>query len=289
MIYICEICGKECKSAQSLGGHKMIHLPKREFICEYCGKVFFTTEQAFKHHITQSHINKNNNVSSFNTDRDDLFCQYCNKQCKNLNSLTQHELRCKHNPDAIKNFIPKTFTYKDRIGWSKGHTKETDERVKHVSEGVNKYLDTVNHHTKGTKHTEEVRKKLSENARKNNWQSHFGKRKVYEYKGIRFDSSFEVLVAEDLDNNNVSWIKPKYGLFTYQDINNKIHTYTPDFYLPDYDVYLDPKNNFLIENVNPMLGYKDIDKIKWVCEQNNVRILILNESQLTWKEILKLI
>ena len=33
--------------------------------------------------------------------RDDLFCQYCNKQCYNLNSLKQHEIRCKRNPTAI--------------------------------------------------------------------------------------------------------------------------------------------------------------------------------------------
>ena len=26
-------------------------------------------------------------------------CTYCNKKCKNLNSLRQHELRCKKNPN----------------------------------------------------------------------------------------------------------------------------------------------------------------------------------------------
>ena len=32
--------------------------------------------------------------------RDDLFCQYCGKPCKNLNALKQHEIRCKHNPNG---------------------------------------------------------------------------------------------------------------------------------------------------------------------------------------------
>ena len=28
-------------------------------------------------------------------------CQYCNKECKNKNSLVQHEIRCKLNPNKI--------------------------------------------------------------------------------------------------------------------------------------------------------------------------------------------
>lgn len=29
-------------------------------------------------------------------------CKYCSKECKNLNSLRQHEIRCKQNPNHIK-------------------------------------------------------------------------------------------------------------------------------------------------------------------------------------------
>lgn len=28
-------------------------------------------------------------------------CKYCNKECKNKNSLAQHECRCKDNPNRI--------------------------------------------------------------------------------------------------------------------------------------------------------------------------------------------
>lgn len=38
----------------------------------------------------------------------DFICKYCGKLCKNQNSLTQHEIRCKSNPNKIKvnsNFI----------------------------------------------------------------------------------------------------------------------------------------------------------------------------------------
>ena len=62
-------------------------------------------------------------------------------------------------------------------------------------------------------------------------------------------------------------------------------TYRPDFYLTDYDIYLDPKNDFLIENINPNLGYKDTDKILWVEQQNNIKILIVDKDNLSWDNI----
>lgn len=68
-------------------------------------------------------------------DHDDLFCKFCHKECKNKNSLCQHELRCKNNPNR-KDF--------DRMGkWShknlKGQTKDTSIYVK-------KYSDTLKQH-----------------------------------------------------------------------------------------------------------------------------------------------
>jgi hypothetical protein len=70
---------------------------------------------------------------------------------------------------------------------------------------------------------------------------------------------------------------------------NYFHYYTPDFYLPEYDVYLDPKNDFLINNNNPSLGYKDTDKIKWVELYNNIKIIILDKNHLVWDKIKEII
>jgi len=43
---------------------------------------------------------------------------------------------------------------------------------------------------------------------------------------------------------------------------------------------LDPKNDFLINNINPRIGFKDVDKIKLVEIQNSIKIFILNKEQL---------
>lgn len=66
-----------------------------------------------------------------------LNCRYCNKLCKNANSLTQHEIRCSQNPDR-KNYD----NLKDYAGITKGLTKETSEVVKKQSETMKqKYKD----------------------------------------------------------------------------------------------------------------------------------------------------
>lgn len=130
-------------------------------------------------------------------------------------------------------------------GWNKGLTKETNESIaqgvatlkNHIADGTVK----PTHH----KHTEEEKKHLSECAKKNNlggWHTS----KTIDYNGIKLDSQYELKVAQELDENLVKWERPKY--FIWEDFNGIKHRYYPDFYLPEYNVYLDPKNDYLINN-----------------------------------------
>ena len=84
--------------------------------------------------------------------------------------------------------------------------------------------------------------------------------------------------------NKIVWERP--SRFSYH-LEGILHYYTPDFYLPEYNVYLDPKNDFLINNVNPSLGYKDIDKIIQVEKENAIKIIVLNKEELDWNSIYK--
>jgi len=104
-------------------------------------------------------------------------------------------------------------------------------------------------------------------------------RKTFYYNGYVLESSYELLLAKELDNNNIVWKRPK--RFYWIDITGKKRHYTPDFYLPDFNVYLDPKNNYLIRT--------DIEKIKLCSEQNNVKIIVLSKDQLYWNIILNLL
>jgi hypothetical protein len=60
------------------------------------------------------------------------------------------------------------------------------------------------------------------------------------YNNIKLDSKWELELAKRLDNKNIKWIRPE--PLEWIDSNNIKHNYFPDFYLIDYDLYLDPKN-----------------------------------------------
>lgn len=214
--------------------------------------------------------------------KNDLFCQYCGKQCRNLNSLKQHTIRCNKNPDKIKSVVKNNLKNQ---GWAKGLTANTDDRIHRSKEMMHKYYETHAGSMTGKHHSQKTRELLSQLALTNGIEGHFGRHKSYEYLGVKFMSSYEVAVAESLDANGVRWVKP--SRLAYVDLDGKKHHYTADFYLPTYAIYLDPKNDYLINNPNPKLKYLDSDKIKWVMEQNNVKIYILDKNSLSWSEIQK--
>lgn len=77
---------------------------------------------------------------------------------------------------------------------------------------------------------------------------------------LLLESSWEVDIATWLDKNNIDWDRPKH--IKWVDSTRKARKYFPDFYLPDYDVYLDPKNPYIIA--------KDKEKIKAVSATINL-------------------
>jgi hypothetical protein len=166
-----------------------------------------------------------------------------------------------------------------RLPWNKGLTKEIDPRLHQQAQSLSKAIKGK----PGRAHTESTKAKLSNIAKVREFGGFNMRNKGFFYNGIKLDSSYEVAVAKSLDLNAINWVRCK--RFAYKTPEGVLHYYTPDFYLPDYDVYLDPKNDFLINNINPKLGYKDVDKITWVMQQNNIRILILNSTQLDWLTI----
>lgn len=224
-------------------------------------------------------------LSEFNKPQK-LFCKFCKKECKNYNSLINHERLCKENPNRKLSPAcqPGHFGYRKGMpAWNKGLSMDTDDRVKANTLHIREYYESHTSSRKGIPLSAEAKLHLSEHAKKNCYEKHFGQRKTFNYNGFNFQSSFEVTVAKNLDMCNIRWVQPK--RLSYIANDGKQHHYTADFYLPDYDVYLDPKNDYLIENINPTLGYSDVEKIHWVMEQNNVKIIVLNKNELEWSAV----
>lgn len=97
---------------------------------------------------------------------------------------------------------------------------------------------------------------------------------------VHLESSWELKLAKDLDANNIQWNRPKHS-FKWISKKQTSHKYYPDFYLPEYDCYLDPKNSFLQR--------QDEFKINYVVKEHNIKLLILSEHQLSWNAVKDLI
>lgn len=81
------------------------------YTCKYCGKQF-EKQQGWSSHQCKCKLNPNRNKSMEHLQHarscrkslhDNIIynCKYCGKECKGKNSLVQHEIRCKENPNRI--------------------------------------------------------------------------------------------------------------------------------------------------------------------------------------------
>lgn len=207
----------------------------------------------------------------------ECYCVFCKRLCKNLNSLKQHETRCSQNPKrkCYNNLNNK------KVFWNKGQTKETNPKIKEQAEKQSNTKKGKSTH----RQTEETKQKLREYALQNGLGGFNMRKHTIFVNGLPVDSTYEKIVAEELSSHGIAWVRP--SKIKYIDNKGKLHHYTPDFYLPEYDVYLDPKNDYLINNTNPRLGFKDLDKIKWVMEQNNIVVIILDKNSLNYNAIIE--
>lgn len=100
---------------------------------------------------------------------------------------------------------------------------------------------------------------------------------------VLLDSGWEVKVVQSLEDNNIKWERGK-GFEWIRPSDNTQHKYYPDFYLPDYDVYVEPKNPYKwsIDYNNERY------KVEYVIKHHNIKIIVLtNKKCLSWEYIQK--
>lgn len=100
---------------------------------------------------------------------------------------------------------------------------------------------------RGKHHSEKTKAQMSKSARASTHRRL--KRGIVNYicvdgSEVKMDSSWEVLMAKRLDSLNITWCRPL--PIKWIDLDGLDHNYFPDFYLPDYDIYLDPKNPYAV-------------------------------------------
>jgi len=97
----------------------------------------------------------------------------------------------------------------------------------------------------------------------------WSKRSIYttvDDREVEMDSSWEVLMAQRLDELSVRWVRDDTLKLGYVTRGRRKRKYIPDFYLPDYDLYIEVKGYWTDAARH---------KMKDVQERNPVRILIL--------------
>lgn len=224
----CKYCGKEFDNCYKLGGH----ISRCKQNPNYSNSM---------KNWSKSWKEKNSNKEKINSHQL-KYCQYCGKECTSKNSLSNHERLCQNNPNRQLSEI-EIYNKKKQEGIYSG----TNQYIKAKQLGLPK--PEISEETRekfrkvwlGKKLPDEmknnIRNSVKSNIENDTWHNSFGI-KCY-YKDICFDSSWEVEFAKFLDNKNINWIRPK-NSFKYI-FENSEHSYYPDFYLSDYNLYIEIK------------------------------------------------
>lgn len=244
----------------------------KKVICEICGKEI--TKNNIEKHL-QSHENTDSKAYHYHVTHEGLNCQFCGKLCKNKNSLAQHELRCKMN---LNRYINENYVngMLGKTSSTKGLSAENCESIRRQKETYQKnkelrlHKDTSGVNNSMSKHPEakeKISKTCLEKSRNGTWHKSLAKNNHYVYKGVDLDCKWEFEFAKWLDSKNIRWIRPKDRFkYIYQ---NKERYYTPDFYLLDFNEFVEVK------------GYTTgKDYAKWNQFPKNLKLTILKKKDL---------
>lgn len=138
----------------------------------------------------------------------------------------------------------------------------------------------------GRSHSEKTKSTMRESALKSKHRRLVRSMRDYiklDGSVVKLDSSWEERLAKRLDFLGVDWIRPE--PLEWVDKFGRTHNYFADFYLPNYNVYLDPKNKIAFSSqIEKIIALKQqFDNIFFLCSEiecdnynpNNVSVALL--------------
>ena len=198
-----------------------------------------------------------------------LECKFCTKQCKNDNSLRNHERLCKQNPE--RQYTPFQDKKKQKeIALIRGNKNQWSNSSFACSEETRIKLSSaakVRNQNESIETKEKRKTTIARKVSEGTWHTSLAKNHHYKYNGCDLHGKWELRYATWLDQNNIKWERCK-ETFGYI-FNGKKRRYTPDFYLEESDEYVEIK------------GYKtEKDEAKWSQFPSYRKLKILRKEDL---------
>lgn len=196
----------------------------------------------------------------------EFVCKYCDKVCKNLNSLAQHEIRCKNNPNkiaVISNFIK----YNELVKTGKIEKPFSNQYVKADKLGLPRPVDTEetrirkSNANRGRIRSQEFKDKISRKQKEN----YKGKSRWYTQTQHRLSYAEQYFME----------------IFKSAKMHYHVNRYFLDFAYPEHKLYIE------IDGEQHKLDPK-------VVEHDRVRTEILNDEgwflykRIYWPDFVKL-
>lgn len=211
---------------------------KAKVPCSKCGRLCNTSQ--IKRHES-SCKGKQEHISIIELDGK-KYCPLCRGDITNQD-VPNHIRWCKENPKAAEyhQAAAERFLKRDPLDYI-----DIGEKIKkaHLEGKYDeaKAKQRKNPYWQGKQRSPETKEKLSNTCRNLKYRRLVKSCRLYTCKNgqqVLLDSSWEEAVARRLDYLDITWIRP--GPIEYL-LEGKYHNYFPDFYLKEFDLYLDPKN-----------------------------------------------
>lgn len=195
-------------------------------------------------------------------------CKYCGSSKHSYPSIRTHQRICPKNVNR---------KYKNGMTGKKG----SNQYIKAKLEGREKpKYDRSHVPLNGAMlASSELKSKWAKDGKTGGYKENAGRSKKFKVidsygKETVLQSSYEFLCSNLLNELNIKWCRPS-GL-KYDG-----RWYFADFFLPEFNLYLDPKNDYKMK--------LDEQKIQKVSEQNGINVIVLSKKDLTIENLKRII
>lgn len=279
-MYICEFCGKECKTKNGLTQHvircknnpdekvqlrlkqlsekaksdkfgKRLKKPTKTIICTECGMEI--DKRQFKKHLNSKTCRRNKKRANSDTTA--------------KSEKWYESMRLRKGKGTARN----QFTKAKELGLPIPEvSEETRQKKSKITKEQNKGMWTAE---KRRQHSEIMKTVVENNPDSYTKNNICGRVKNIKYNGVTLKGSWELKTAQWLDFQNIIWEnEPKSFPYIW---NGKEHKYFPDFYLTNFDVYIEVK------------GYKtERDEAKW--SQFPETLIVIDKKYIHKLDLLKI-